>query len=205
MTKYRYVDILIIIKGGGDGMLKDYLKQQHISIKAISDHTGIAYSTVNYIVNNRTPIEKCTGETIYKIARYLNISMDKLYEMNRQYTLQDFEVFKSEISHAIKSKTQIRFLLEILQSNLIEKYWEENRKVQALYLLSMVDYISRLNNVPVCTKYKKLREARIEPMIIPLSFRLQAAVSDIEMIDYTNCIPEFLAHGIVEGDVFNVF
>lgn len=185
-------------------MLKDYLKQQHISIKMISDNTGIAYSTVNYIVNNRTPIEKCTGETIYKIARYLNISMDSLYEMNRQYTLQDFEVFKSEIAHAIKSKTQIEFLLEILQSDQIEKYWEHNQKVQALYLLSMVDYISRLNDIPVCAKYRNIRKARIEPMIIPLSFRLQAAARGAEVMDYKNCIPEFLKHGIVEGDVFNV-
>lgn len=186
-------------------MLKDYLKQQHISIKAISDNTGIAYSTVNYIVNNRTPIEKCTGETIYKISQYLNISMDRLYEMNRQYTLQEFEVFKSEISHDVKSKTPIKFLMEILQSDTIEKYWEENRKVQALYLLSMVDYLSRLNDVPLCTKYKSIRKARIEPEIIPLSIRLKSAGSHKEKIDYSNCIPEFLEHGIIEGDVFNVF
>lgn len=186
-------------------MLKEYLQQRHISIKSISDGTGIAYSTIHYIVNKKTPIEKCTGETLYRIAHFLNISMDQLYEMNCQYTLQDFEVFKSEIAHTIKAKTQIDFLIETLQSDIVEKYWAENRKVQALYLLSMVDYLSRINNVPLCTKYKELRKARIEPMIVPLSVRLQSVNSDTGMLDLSNCIPEFLSHGIVEGDVFDVF
>lgn len=186
-------------------MLKEYLQQRHISIKAISDGTGIAYSTVNYIVNNRTPIEKCTGETLHKIAQFLNISMDQLYDMNCRFTLQDFEVFKSEIAHAIKSSSQIDFLIETLQSNVIEKYWNDNRKVQALYLLSMVDYLSRINKIPVCTKYKDLRSACIKPMIVPLSVRLQSIAMEGEKMDYSDCIPEFLAHGIVEGDIFNVY
>lgn len=185
-------------------MLKKYLKEKHISIKEISDNAGIAYSTVNYIVNHRTPIEKCTCETLYKIAQYLNISMDRLYEMNRQYTLQDFEIFKSEVAHSIKSKSQIGFLLEVLQSDIIERYWTENHRIQALYLLSMVDYLSRINHVPLCTKYDELRKARIEPMIVPLSGKLISAVLGKDAYDYSDCIPEFLAHGIIEGDIFNV-
>ena len=182
-------------------MLKEYLYERNISI----NNTGIAYSTVNYIVNQRTPIEKCTGETIYRIAKYLQISMDHLYEMNKRFTLQDFEVFKSEVTHTVKTKTGITFLLETIQSDTIEQYWARHCRVQALYLLSMVDYLSRINNVPLCSKYNEIRKARIEPMIFPLSVKLQTESVDEETIDSSQFIPEFWAHGIAEGDVMNVY
>lgn len=53
----------------------------------INDNTGISHSTVNYIVNGRTPIENCTGQTLYKISKFLNISMDQLYKINHHFTL----------------------------------------------------------------------------------------------------------------------
>lgn len=53
-------------------------------------------------------------------------------------------------------------------------------------------------------KYDELRKARIEPMIVPLSGKLISAVLGKDAYDYSDCIPEFLAHGIIEGDIFNV-
>ena len=188
-------------------MLADYLKKNHISIKSISDHTGIAYSTVHYIANNRTPIERCSAETLYKIAHYLDLTMDQLYEISRSFTRQDFELFKSEIAHQIKDKSQVTFLIETIESNTIENYWKFEQRIQALYLLSMVDYLSRLNGVPQCSKYDEIRSARIEPMIYPLSVKMEDALAASEdrenaetsAQDQMKYIPEFLEHGIAEG------
>ena len=49
-------------------MLQSYLRRRNISIYRLAKETDISYSTLNYIVNGRTPIEKCSLETFKKIA-----------------------------------------------------------------------------------------------------------------------------------------
>ena len=59
--------------------LKDYLKENHITIKELSQGAGIPYSTINEIVSGKTDISKCTAITINAIAKYLGTTMDKVY------------------------------------------------------------------------------------------------------------------------------
>lgn len=60
-------------------MLKNLLNRKNMSIYRLAKETGIAYSTLNYIVNERTQMRKCNVKTFRKIAEALNMSMDELY------------------------------------------------------------------------------------------------------------------------------
>jgi transcriptional regulator with XRE-family HTH domain len=62
-------------------MLKNYLKEKKISIYQLSKETGISYSTLNNLVNQKTDAATCSGGVLRKIARYLNLTMDEVYDL----------------------------------------------------------------------------------------------------------------------------
>ena len=108
-------------------MLVSLLSRKNMTIYALSKKSGVAYSTLNYIVNGKTPYEKCSISTFKKIADALEMSMNELYE-ECNYTIDDFEVFKSNVGHRIKEIGQLDFIEEILLSDILEKYWKEGKE-----------------------------------------------------------------------------
>ena len=94
-------------------------------------------------------------------------------------------------------------------SKTVEKYWEEGSYVYALYLVAMVDYLSKRNDIPLYTGYNYFRKQKLKEPFFPLSARIlfETAPSKnvVEKSFLDNAIPEFLRYNIVEGDIFNVF
>ena len=121
------------------------------------------------------------------------------------YTSQDFEVFKGNVYVRIQENGPLDFISKILVSNVIEEYWNDQNTLYAIYLLAMVDYLSKMNGVPLYSKYDYMRKYKLKDRIYPLSFTISAKIenkSEEEYID--DAIPEFLKYNIVEGDIFNV-
>lgn len=122
-----------------------------------------------------------------------------------EISLQKFEIFKGNIKHRIKNDGQLEFIRQTLMTNDIEVLWQNNNALCSLYLLAMVDYLSRLNQIPIYTKYNYLRLRKMENKIYPLSIKTSAMVLNVDVEQLTsNAIPEFLRFNIVEGDIFNV-
>ena len=61
-------------------MVNEIMEQKNITKYQLSKATGIPYTTVSDICNGKTRIEKCSSETIYKIAKELGINMEALIE-----------------------------------------------------------------------------------------------------------------------------
>ena len=121
------------------------------------------------------------------------------------YTSQDFEVFKGNVYVRIQENGPLDFISKILVSNVIEEYWNDQNTLYAIYLLAMVDYLSKMNGVPLYSKYDYMRKYKLKDRIYPLSITISAKIdhkSEEEYID--DAIPEFLKYNIVEGDIFNV-
>lgn len=182
-------------------MLKTFLQRKNISIYALSKECGISYSSLHYIVNGRTPYENCSVQVFKSIADALNVSMNELYE-ECQYTKDDFEIFKSNVGHRIKERGQLQFLQETLCSDIVEDYWNKDLRLPALYLVAMVDYLSRLNEIPICTKYHEYRSYRLTEPVYPMSYWAQKRF-DVSY-ELENVIPEFERFGIMEGGIFDV-
>lgn len=119
-----------------------------------------------------------------------------------------FETFKSNVCHLVKDKGDFDFLLDIINSNEIRKLYNQNWIKEALYLLSMVDYLSRINDIPLCSDYNDIRCIKMSNPIYPRDVLL---MDEIQKTDenkkhaWDNAIPEFLEHNIVEGDIRNVY
>lgn len=74
-----------------------------------------------------------------------------------------FELFKSNVCHRLKEQGDIDFLIETLKEDMIRQYYDKKWYPESFYLLAMVDYISRENNVPICIEPKTLlRRHRIK-------------------------------------------
>jgi hypothetical protein len=118
-----------------------------------------------------------------------------------------FENFKSTVCHRVKEMGDIDFIIETLESQDIRTYYNRQWFPESLYLLAMLDYISRENDVPLCSDYDDLRKCKLEKPVYPASIRAISAVSKSNeaMIHAANAaIPEFMRFNIVENEVRNV-
>lgn len=118
-----------------------------------------------------------------------------------------FEQFKSSICHRVKDMGDIPFVIQLLESDQIRKLYEKKWYPEALYLLAMLDYLSRENDVPLCENYNDIRAAKLQRLVYPSSVLVmcEAMKSNTPKEDCLHkAIPEFLRFNIVECDVRNV-
>ena len=187
-------------------MIQDAMKKKNMSVYKLSKTSTVPYATCNDIVNGKARLEKCSAETVYKIARALNISMESLlapYFVKRS----SFENFKSTVCHRVKEMGDIDFIIDTLESGDIRTYFERKWYAESLYLLAMVDYLSRLNDIPLSDEYDDIRRCRLEKTSYPASVLALAAASktdDALKEAEAAAIPEFKRFNIIECEVRNV-
>lgn len=58
--------------------LKELLKEREISMYALAKKTGVPYTTVNRLVNNKLNIEDCNSKTVYELSKALGVKMEQL-------------------------------------------------------------------------------------------------------------------------------
>ena len=119
----------------------------------------------------------------------------------------DFELFKSNVCHNLKESTDVDFIVDVLESNQIRRYYDMKWYPECFYLLATLDYISRINNIPICTEYNDFRQQKLKDIIYPRSILAMYAVNHDENIKvnaYEKSIPEYKRHNIVESDIRNV-
>ena len=185
--------------------LKRLLEEKNISIYRLSKITEIPYMTLNDLVNEKNDILKCNSVILYKIARALDVSMEYLLESYLNRTT--FENFKSNVCQEVKAKTDCIFILDVIKEDRISTLFNKDWYPEALYLLAMVDYLSRVNNIPLCNKYDYLRTSKLKDIIYPSSLVARAkmvAKEDILKTALSNSIPEFSRFNIVENNIRDV-
>ena len=98
------------------------------------------------------------------------------------------------------------FLINTIESGEITDYYNKSLYPESLYLLAMVDYISRVNGIPLCDSYNEIRKTKLKNVLFPSSVVAAAAVSGDKIKEQAlkSSIPEFLKFNIVETDVRNV-
>ena len=192
--------------------LMNLLKEKQLSVYQCAKESQVPYTTLSDIVKGKTRIEKCTAETIYKLARTLHVTMEELLtecfkEDENAPNLRDFEIYKSNICHLVKDKGDIDFIIDILKENLIRTYWERQWYRESFYLLAMVDYLSRENGLPLCNDYEDIRNCTLPEPLYPWDVVIAAKLDD-SLDRKEQCleeaIPEFLRFNIIESEIRNV-
>lgn len=192
--------------------INELLEQKKISKYRLWKESGVPQATISDICTGKTRIEKCSAETIYRIATVLDVSMESLIapaiqSADEERRRPSFEVFKSNTCHKVKDMGDIPFIIQLLKTNQIRELYEKKWYPEALYLLAMLDYLSRENNVPICKNYNDIRNSKLQRLIYPSSVIILCKMmkSDAPKEECIRlAIPEFLRFNIVESEVRNV-
>ena len=186
--------------------IQEAMRKSGTSIYSLSKKSGVPYSTLRDICSNKTDFGKCEARTVYLLAQALGVSLDDLMKTYAQKRC-DFELFKSHICHRLKREGDFDFILNVVQSPDIREHFDRGWTAESLYLLAMLDYISRLNGIPLCSDFNDLRELSMKNIIYPDGLLLLSKVTnnpDLLKEAYDNCIPEFKRANIVENNIRDV-
>lgn len=186
--------------------INELMNDKKITKYRLSKDSGVPYTTVNDICSGKTQLEKCSAETVYRISKTLGVTMESLIEPCFEKR-SDFELFKSNTCHRLKELGDIPFMIDLLEKDEIRKTYQKGWYRESLYLLAMLDYVSRENHVPLCTQYDDMRKLKLQNTIFPVGVLAMSRVTNNPQIkeqSMKEAIPEFMRFNIVESEVRNV-
>lgn len=186
----------------------DLLEYEGISMYECSKRSGIPYSTLSDIIKKKTPIDNVSSKHLHALAKALDRTMDDLYSYMHIPERTSFETFKSQVRHEVKLLGDIDFINETLDTDMINKYWKWEWFCEAFYLLAMLDYLCRINNIGLSSKYDNIREYSLPETVYPMDINLAAKIDrrlDIREKAMRESIPEFIKYNIVEKEIRNVY
>jgi DNA-binding Xre family transcriptional regulator len=192
--------------------IQEILSRRGMTKYMLAKASGVPYTTINDICSGKTKIEKCSAGTLYKLAKPLGVSMEGLVENGMKGGTEmeyrsTFDVFKSNVCHQVKDMGDFDFIIHTLQSGEIRKYFNNKWYPESLYLLAMVDYLSRENGLPISREYNDIRAHKLAEPLFPLSVVMADAVTKDgkwKAESLRDAIPEFIHFNIVESEVRNV-
>ena len=85
-------------------MLKEYLNDNEISVYHLAKESGIAYSTLNDLVNGKVDIDKCRVSLMKKLAVSLQMSMDELYDLCKNSRRPILNSYDAEANLTVRAK-----------------------------------------------------------------------------------------------------
>lgn len=78
-----------------------------------------------------------------------------------------FEQFRSNTCHNLKALGDLPFITQLLESNQVRTYYERKWYPEALYLLAMLDHLSKLHSIPFCSNHNDLRKVKLTQPLFP--------------------------------------
>ena len=192
--------------------INEILLRQGMTKYKLAKVSGVPHTTINDICSGKTKIEKCSAETLYRLSKPLGVSMEELVEggmkggANTEYR-SSFDIFKSNVCHQVKDMGDLDFIINTLETNRIRKYFDKKWYPEIMYLLAMVDYLSRENNLPLSREHDDIRAHKLAEPLFPLSVVIADTAtrnSKWKNESVRDAIPEFLRFNIVESEVRNV-
>ena len=192
-------------------MLRAILHNKNMSLYELEKASSISHATLNDIYNERSNINNCTISIMSKLADALKINIDELYKTLNYDNLSlfaynsDFDLFKSDTLQRLKATDEIMFVTKTIESNSINDYFFSKKCAESLYLLSLIDYLSKKNNIPLCKKYDRIREYKCEKIYVSKSIYLLLTMKQTKVTDiFKSAIKEFMKHNIIESEIDEV-
>ena len=188
-------------------LINEMLENQNLTKYRLSKKSGVPQATINDICSGKTDLNKCAAGTLYRIAKVLGISVEEILESSRQEYRSSFETFKSNICHRVKDMGDENFIIDLLETDEIRALYNKHWFPESLYLLAMLDYLSRENNIPLCTRYNDIRMQKLSKPLFSEGVLITSEVlkSDEPLKKAKQeAIPEFRRFNIMESEVRSV-
>ena len=184
------------------------LEDKGLTIYECSRRSGIPYSTLSDLLHGKTKMERASFRYAYYLSKTLGITMEELYDQTHVPERVSLETFKSQARHDLKEMGDKKYVDSIISTDIINRYWHFEWYFESLYTLAMLDYLCRINNMNIISKYDTLREYKLPEISYHADIILAAKINqklDLRDIAVKQSIPEFIRFNIVERDVRDVY
>lgn len=143
-------------------------------------------------------------DTVYETeeAKEMTANCERLYKER-----MSFDNFKSTFCHRVKQLGEPDFIIENILARSVETFYRKQWYLESYYMLAMLDYLSRKNDVPLCGLYNKMRCGKLEKSVYPSGIMWMYMMSKDENIlkeSFENAIPEFKRFNIVENEIDSI-
>ena len=185
-------------------IINELIKQKGMTKYRLAKESKVPHTTVLDICNGRTSVAKSNTLTTYRLAKALDVTVEDLIEYEAR---PSFEAFKSSICHRVKNLGDLNFIIETLMLNKIRELYDKKWFLESLYLLAMVDYLCRENELPMCNEYDDIRKMKFSKPVYPTGvIAMSICAGNNEELENSvkYAIPEFIRFNIVENEVRNV-
>lgn len=182
------------------------LQERNISKYKLAKLSNVPLTTISDLSLKKSKIENCSVITLYKIAKVLNLRIEDFIndEIDHAQERISFDNFKSNLSHDLKNKGDIKFIIDTLKNNDIRNYFDKKWYPECFYLLASIDYLSRINNIPLVNDFDYLRTLKLNETLYPSSILIYDDIlktNKMKKKAMKEAIPEFLRFNIVEGNI----
>lgn len=197
---HYYFDIITIIRYNSVMILNEIMYSKNWSKYKLSKQSKIPYSTIEDVFSMKTKIDNLTLTNSIKLANALDIDLS--YVINLQ-NKTDEDLFRSQVCHDLKNNGDLKFIEKTIESGEIVKLYKYCLYFESLYLLSMLDYVSNKNNIPLVEDYSYIRSQKLKDISYPKSLLYFSRDKKCLLKEFNNSIPEFKQHNIAEKEVYN--
>lgn len=184
---------------------RSLLLKNNITGYALSKKSGIPYTTISDLLNNKTNIGNISLKNALSISEVLGVKVEELIKLEGDRPIE-FRYFRNNTLNELRRIGELAFVKKIIKGKLIDYYHKNNEKDKALYLLALIDYLSIKNGEEIYKmRYNKYRKEKLDQTLMVGSnlFRYRSA-EDAENDLGIKVIPEFKKYNIVEEDIYNV-
>lgn len=191
-------------------IINELMDKENMSRYRLSKESGVPMTTITDICSGKANLDRCAAGTLYRIAKVLGVTVDAILDETHKDSEDyrcSFETFKSNTCHHVKDMGDLDFIIETLKADEIRRLYKRRWFRESLYLLAMVDYLSRINGLPECTNYNDIRSQKLEKPHFSAGVLVTCAATGDDRVKeeaIANAIPEFMRFNIVESDVRNV-
>lgn len=186
--------------------IREEMKKKEMTVYRLAKMSGVPYSTVSDICSGKAELGKCSAETVYRLAGVLGVSVEDLLNPYMMYR-PSFENYKSHVCQQLKANGDIDFIIHTLEGTEIEVNFQRRWYPECFYLLAMVDYISRINGIPLCDKYDDLRKMKLKEPLFPAgicAMDYASGTDEAKEKALQEAIPEFKRFNLIENEVRSV-
>ena len=188
-------------------IINEILYKKNMSMYALSKKSGVPNTTIRNICSGKTTLRKCSVDSLYKISKALDVTIEDLIEGEDKLNTIDYDTFRSNTQHKLKRMGDYAYIKDVLTSDVIQDLFDKKKYAESLYILALLDYLSRIHNIPICGKYNQLRTCKLQNPLYPRSVIAADVVNrskHVKQKAIADSIPEFIRFNIVECEVRNV-
>jgi len=127
--------------------LKEYLKENNISMYSLSKQSGIAYSTINDLVNGKVDVDNCKVSVLRGLSSCIGIGMEELYKLLDRKTKIVINEKGAEADIIVSDKTyyvNFEYESQMVRERVAKVNRRTSEHVKKLAEWTVADYIEEM-------------------------------------------------------------